>query len=93
MLSPLHSSYLYYTYPKFGNCDEGNDESGPVNRLSRWTFNPALNAIDPNSEVVLLDTPSAPEAMHNSGKIEFGKDGMLYLTIGDQGVNDEGLSF
>lgn len=81
---PAHS-YLYYTFPKDGNCDEGNEDSGPVNRLSRWTFNPMLNQIDPDSEMVLLDTPPAVEAMHNSGKLVFGKDGMLYVTIGEQG--------
>lgn len=87
-LLPHSRSYLYYTYPKFGNCDEGIEDSGPVNRLSRWTWNEDLNKIDPDSEVVLLDTPKAIEAMHNSGKIEFGKDGMLYVTIGDQGSKE-----
>ena len=27
--------------------------------------------------------------MHNSGKIEFGKDGYMYVTIGETGVNEE----
>ena len=91
LLSLNHCSYTYYTYPKFGNCDEDPDD-GPVNRLSRWTWNPTLNEIDPDSEVVLLDTPSAAFPMHNAGKIEFGKDGYLYVTIGDTGVDDEAQS-
>jgi len=85
----IDDSYTYYTYPKFGNCDENTDD-GPVNRLSRWTWNPATNEIDPDSEVVLLDTPSTSKAQHNSGKIEFGKDGYMYVTCGDTGVSDEG---
>ncbi len=39
--------------------------------------------IEPNSEVVLFDTSSTNKAQHNSGKIEFGKDGLLYVTVDD----------
>lgn len=60
-----------------------------MNRLSRWTWNPAANEIDPDSEEVLLDTPPTKKAQHNSGKIEFGKDGYMYVSIGEGGENDE----
>ena len=33
-----HYIYLYYTFPKFGNCDRESPNNGPINRLSRWTF-------------------------------------------------------
>jgi len=80
---------LYYAFPKHGNCDRDNDEAGPVNQLSRWTFDPATKMIDHASKIVLLDTPSTAKPMHNSGMIEFGKDGYVYITIGDTGSEDE----
>jgi len=54
-------------------------------RLSRFTLmagNP--NALDPSSEVVLLEVPKH-YYNHNGGTIAFGPDGYLYMSLGDGG--------
>lgn len=84
--------YMYYTFSKFGNCDRENSTNGPVNRLSRWTYDTDSNTIDPLSEVVLLDTPSTKRPHHNAGNIHFGHDGLLYVSIGDCGHTQEAQS-
>ena len=38
------------------------------------------NVINPASEMVLLDNIPSPTGFHNSGDLEFGKDGFLYVT-------------
>jgi glucose/arabinose dehydrogenase len=39
---------------------------------------------DPNSETVLLHVYQ-PDSNHNGGAVEFGPDGMLYISLGDGG--------
>ena len=77
--------YLYYTFDKYFDCDASGDENkGPINRLSRFTLNQD-NKVDMKSEEVLLNTPIMPYGSHNGGNIAFGKDGYLYLSIGEGG--------
>jgi glucose/arabinose dehydrogenase len=42
------------------------------------------NHIDPASERVILEVPQ-PQANHNGGRVLFGPDGYLYLSLGDGG--------
>jgi uncharacterized repeat protein (TIGR01451 family) len=75
--------YLYYTFKKFGVCDTSGTNT-PVNRVSRFTL-PDSNVIDPATEMVLVDNMPSVTGVHNAGDLQFGKDGFLYITIGDGG--------
>jgi glucose/arabinose dehydrogenase len=80
-----HFIYLYYTFKKFGSCPY--DTTGvPVNRVSRFTL-PNSNVIDPSSETVLIDNVPNEDGIHNAGDLAFGKDGNLYISIGDGGCD------
>lgn len=52
--------------------------------LVRWKADAAGTALDPASETVLL-TVDQPFTNHNGGDLHFGRDGMLYLSVGDGG--------
>jgi glucose/arabinose dehydrogenase len=76
--------YLYYTFKKFGVCPtdwKPANTNNPVNRVSRFVM--SGDTIDPSSEEVLIDNIPAPTGNHNSGDLRFGKDGYLYVTVGD----------
>jgi glucose/arabinose dehydrogenase len=78
--------YLYYTFNKFANACPTNNPSAPVNRVSRFTL-PASNVINPATELVLVDNMPSPNGNHNAGDLHFGKDGYLYITIGEGGIS------
>lgn len=82
--------YLFYTFEKpSGSC---------VNRVSRFSFFAAAgqqNQVDPASELVLIDNMPSPAGNHNAGDVQIGKDGYLYVSIGDGGcdyANDSGCA-
>ena len=78
-----HYVYLYYTYKKRGVCPEKdpNDPKNPVNRVSRFVM--AGDTVVPSSEKVLIDNIPSPNGNHNAGDLKFGKDGYLYVSVGD----------
>ncbi|MEN9933756.1 MAG: hypothetical protein RLZZ387_335 [Chloroflexota bacterium] len=79
--------YLFYTFNKHGVCPESSPSSpsNPVNRVSRFTI--SGDTVDPTSELVLVDNMPSPNGNHNAGDLFVGKDGYLYISIGDGGCD------
>ncbi|HEY7035040.1 MAG TPA: DNRLRE domain-containing protein [Thermomicrobiales bacterium] len=78
--------YLYYTFNKNNSC-ASNSASSPVNRVARFTFNTTTNTVNGGSQTVLVDNIPSPNGNHNAGDLGFGKDGLLYVSIGDGGCD------
>jgi glucose/arabinose dehydrogenase len=48
--------------------------------------------VDPTTEKVLIDNIPSPNGNHNAGDLSFGKDGYLYVSVGDGGCDYKGDS-
>jgi len=77
-----HYFYVWYTATNA-------DQSESYDRLSRFTVSATdPNVADPKSEQILINQiDRAPN--HNGGEIRFGADGDLYLSMGDEGRQND----
>src|SRR5262245_56810312 len=70
--------YLYYTESSNGN--DTSDSHGPfANRLYLYTWNGSI-LVAPQ---LILDLPVTPGPNRNGGTMTFGRDGKLYVVIGE----------
>ncbi len=76
-----HFVFLYYSLNKGGACD-----TSTVNRVARFVM--SGNTL--SGETVLIDNIPSPAGNHNGGDLEFGKDGFLYVSVGDGGCDYPG---
>lgn len=90
--STNHFVYLFYTFNKFGICPLNDPmlPQNPVNRVSRFTVTD--NTVNLGSERVLIDNIPSPKGNHAGGDLHFGKDGLLYVSVGDGGCDYAGDS-
>lgn len=82
--------YLYYTLNKSGSC-ANNTSRSPVNRVARFILS-SSNTVIANSRRILIDNIPSPNGNHNGGDLHFGKDGLIYISVGDGGCDYEGNS-
>ncbi len=88
--SSNHFVYVYYTFKKFGTCNTSTSDV-PVNRVSRFVLGDN-DIIAPSSEMVLIDNIPSYAGNHNGGDVDFGKDNLLYASVGDGGCDYRGDS-
>jgi hypothetical protein len=58
-----------------------------IEEFRRSTANPDI--ADPASRRIVLEIPHLEDSIHNGGQLQFGPDGLLYISVGDGGLQGD----
>lgn len=75
-----HWIYIWYAV---SNGAATQHKLGPSYKLSRFTMTANNTQVDMASERVLLEMPIFAQCCHFGGDLRMSKDGLLYLSVGD----------
>ena len=82
------NGYFFVYYSTVASTGAGSGQHQRLSRFQVLTDNP--DAANPDSErpvLTMLDESSD----HNGGDLHFGPDGLLYVSLGDEGVGNDAL--
>ncbi len=79
------SNGLFYVFYTGTAAVDGDDGLGHVDEF-HVSSNPNVASVGSRRPVLTITRPSAAAGNHNGGQLQFGKDGLLYVSVGDGGT-------
>jgi hypothetical protein len=77
------ASGLFYVFYTRDDTTPGNEHFLVIEEFRRSASNP--DVADPATRRIVMEIPHFTAANHNGGQLQFGPDGLLYISVGDGG--------